>query len=99
MLANEQVVDGACWRCDSAVVQKELEQWFFRITNYADELLSDLDKLAGWPDKVLTMQRNWIGKSTGTNIDFPLLGHKGPLRVFTTPPYTIFGSTFFSLSL
>jgi len=99
VLANEQVVDGACWRCDSAVVQKELEQWFFRITKYADELLNGLDNLAGWPDKVLTMQRNWIGKSTGAEIDFPLVGHEGALRVFTTRPDTIFGATFVSLAV
>ena len=73
VLANEQVIDGSCWRCDSAVVQKELEQWFFRITEYAEELLGDLDKLSGWPDKVLTMQRNWIGKSVGAEFDFPPL--------------------------
>jgi leucyl-tRNA synthetase len=99
VLANEQVVDGACWRCDSAVVQKELEQWFFRITDYAEELLNDLDKLEGWPDKVLTMQRNWIGKSTGAEIDFSLVGHEGSLRIFTTRPDTIFGATFVSLAV
>ena len=99
VLANEQVVDGACWRCDSAVVQKELEQWFFRITDYADELLQDLDKLSGWPDKVITMQRNWIGKSIGAEIDFPLSGHDGTLRIFTTRPDTIFGATFVSLAV
>ncbi len=99
VLANEQVVDGACWRCDSTVVQKQLEQWFFRITDYAEELLSDLDKLEGWPDKVLSMQRNWIGKSTGAEIDFPLVGHDGALRIFTTRPDTIFGATFVSLAV
>ena len=99
VLANEQVVDGACWRCDSAVVQKELEQWFLRITDYAEELLNDLDKLEGWPDKVLTMQRNWIGKSTGAEIDFPLVEHPGALRIFTTRPDTIFGATFVSLAV
>jgi leucyl-tRNA synthetase len=99
VLANEQVVDGACWRCDSAVVQKELEQWFFRITDYAEELLADLDKLNGWPDKVLTMQRNWIGKSVGAEVDFPLVGHEGALRIFTTRPDTIFGATFVSLAV
>jgi leucyl-tRNA synthetase len=99
VLANEQVVDGACWRCDSAVVQKELEQWFFRITDYAEELLNDLDKLQGWPDKVLTMQRNWIGKSIGAEIDFPLIDHEGALRIFTTRPDTIFGATFVSLAV
>ena len=98
VLANEQVVDGACWRCDSPVAQKELEQWFFRITDYAEELLNDLDKLVGWPDKVLTMQRNWIGKSTGAEIDFPLVGQEGALRIFTTRPDTIFGATFVSLA-
>ena len=99
VLANEQVVDGACWRCDSAVAQKELEQWFFRITDYAEELLEDLDKLGGWPDKVLTMQRNWIGKSIGAEIDFPLVGHEGALTIFTTRPDTIFGATFVSLAV
>ena len=99
VLANEQVVDGACWRCDSAVVQKELEQWFLRITDYAEELLNDLDKLDGWPDKVLTMQRNWIGKSTGAEIDFPLVAYPGALRIFTTRPDTIFGATFVSLAV
>ena len=99
VLANEQVIDGNCWRCDSAVVQKELEQWFFRITHYAEELLSDLDKLNGWPDKVLTMQRNWIGKSVGAEIDFPLAGHQGALRIFTTRPDTIYGATFVSLAV
>ena len=99
VLANEQVVDGACWRCDSAVVQKELEQWFFRITDYAEELLQDLNKLEGWPVKVLTMQRNWIGKSTGAEIDFPLIEHDGGLRIFTTRPDTIYGATFVSLAV
>ncbi len=99
VLANEQVIDGACWRCDSAVAQKELEQWFFRITAYAEELLNELDKLEGWPDKVLTMQRNWIGKSTGAEIEFPLVGHEGSLRIFTTRPDTIFGATFDSLAV
>ncbi len=98
-MANEQVIDGACWRCDSPVTQKELEQWFFRITDYAEELLSDLDTLSGWPDKVLTMQRNWIGKSVGAEIDFPLIGHEGALRIFTTRPDTIFGATFVSLAI
>src|ERR1700756_891397 len=73
VLANEQVIDGACWRCDSPVTQKELEQWFFRITDYAEELLQDLNQLIGWPEKVLIMQRNWIGKSIGAEILFPLV--------------------------
>jgi len=99
VLANEQVIDGACWRCDSAVIQKELEQWFFRITDYAEQLLGDLEKLSGWPDKVLTMQRNWIGKSIGAEIDFPLVGSANALRIFTTRPDTIFGATFVSLAV
>ncbi|HEY5648096.1 MAG TPA: class I tRNA ligase family protein, partial [Nitrospiria bacterium] len=65
VLANEQVIEGRCWRCDTPVIQKELSQWFFRITEYAEELLSECDRLPGWPDRVLTMQRNWIGKSLG----------------------------------
>jgi leucyl-tRNA synthetase len=99
VLANEQVINGACWRCDSAVIQKELEQWFFRITDYAEPLLGDLDKLDGWPDKVLTMQRNWIGKSIGAEIDFPMVGRENALRIFTTRPDTIFGATFVSLAV
>ena len=99
VLANEQVIDGHCWRCDSEVTQKELEQWFFRITDYAEELLRDLDQLPGWPDKVLTMQRNWIGKSVGAEIDFPLVGRTGALRIFTTRQDTIFGATFVSLAV
>ena len=99
VLANEQVIEGLCWRCDSAVVQKELEQWFFRITDYAEELLRDLDRLPGWPEKVLTMQRNWIGKSVGAEILFTLVGHEGALRVFTTRPDTIYGATFVSLAV
>jgi leucyl-tRNA synthetase len=99
VLANEQVIDGACWRCDSEVIQKELDQWFFRITDYAEELLKDLDQLGGWPDKVLAMQRNWIGKSIGAEIEFPLAGHDGALRIFTTRPDTIFGATFVSLAV
>ncbi|MGH7834031.1 MAG: leucine--tRNA ligase, partial [Candidatus Binatia bacterium] len=99
VLANEQVIDGGCWRCDTEVTQKELEQWFFRITAYADELLDDLDRLDGWPDKVLTMQRNWIGKSVGAEIDFPLVGRDGSLRIFTTRQDTVYGATFASLAV
>jgi leucyl-tRNA synthetase len=99
VLANEQVIEGACWRCDSAVIQKELEQWFFRITQYAEELLQDLDRLGGWPDKVLTMQRNWIGKSIGAEILFPLVSGKEALRVFTTRQDTVYGATFLSLAV
>ncbi|HXG52860.1 MAG TPA: leucine--tRNA ligase [candidate division Zixibacteria bacterium] len=98
VLANEQVIDGACWRCDSPVTQKELDQWFFRITAYAEELLADLDRLSGWPEKVLTMQRNWIGKSSGAEIDFPLAGRDDALRIFTTRQDTVYGATFVSLA-
>ncbi|MCH8055208.1 MAG: leucine--tRNA ligase [Deltaproteobacteria bacterium] len=99
VLANEQVVEGACWRCETAVTQKELEQWFFRITAYADELLEGLDRLDGWPDKVLTMQRNWIGKSVGAEILFPLADQDGSLRIFTTRQDTVYGATFVSLAV
>jgi leucyl-tRNA synthetase len=98
VLANEQVEDGCCWRCDSAVEQKELEQWFFRITDYAEELLDYTNKLPGWPERVLTMQRNWIGKSIGCEIDFPLEGHLDKIKVFTTRQDTLFGATFMSLA-
>src|SRR5947199_5626390 len=96
VLANEQVVNGGyCWRHeDTLVQQRELEQWFLRITNYADELLRDLDRLAGWPEKVRTMQRNWIGRSEGTLVDFRLDGPSGEkISVFTTRVDTIFGAT------
>ncbi|MEK6680182.1 MAG: leucine--tRNA ligase [Nitrospirota bacterium] len=98
VLANEQVEDGKCWRCDSIVKQKELEQWFFKITDYAEELLSYTDKLPGWPENVLMMQRNWIGKSTGAEIDFPIAGTKEKITVFTTRQDTIFGATFMSIA-
>ncbi|HEY6837766.1 MAG TPA: leucine--tRNA ligase, partial [Geobacteraceae bacterium] len=98
VLANEQVEDGCCWRCDSEVQQKELDQWFFRITAYADELLDYTYKLAGWPERVLTMQRNWIGRSTGCEIDFPLEGRMTKIKVFTTRQDTLFGATFMSLA-
>jgi len=98
VLANEQVEDGACWRCDSEVKQKELDQWFFRITDYAEELLDWTFKLPGWPERVLVMQRNWIGKSIGCEIDFPLEGQSGAIKVFTTRQDTVFGATFMSLA-
>lgn len=99
VLANEQVVgEGNCWRCDTPVEGKELEQWFFRITQYAEELLEWCEKLPGWPEKVLTMQRNWIGKSPGTEIDFPLADGSDKLTVFTTRPDTLYGATFMSLA-
>ncbi len=100
VLANEQVVgEGQCWRCDTPVQGQELEQWFFRITQYAEELLSFCEKLPGWPEKVLTMQRNWIGKSSGTEIEFPLEDGSGALTVFTTRPDTLYGATFMSLAV
>ncbi|MGA7827828.1 MAG: leucine--tRNA ligase, partial [Geobacteraceae bacterium] len=98
VLANEQVEDGCCWRCDSEVVQKELDQWFLRITEYAEELLECTDKLPGWPERVLTMQRNWIGKSSGCEIDFALESGTGSVRVFTTRQDTLYGATFMSLA-
>ena len=98
VLANEQVEDGCCWRCDNQVKQKELEQWFFRITDYAEELLDWTNRLPGWPERVLTMQRNWIGKSYGCEIDFPLEKGNGAVRVFTTRQDTLFGATFMSLA-
>ena len=95
VLANEQVVDGCCWRHETTPVeQRELEQWFFRITRYADELLADIAKLeGGWPERVLEMQRNWIGRSEGAEIDFHLEGTGQPVRVFTTRVDTIYGAT------
>ena len=98
MLANEQVIGGMCWRHeDQPVEQRELEQWFLRITKYADELLRDLDKLQGWPEKVRIMQQNWIGRSEGTLVDFDLGGTVGPagstITVFTTRVDTIYGAT------
>jgi leucyl-tRNA synthetase len=98
VLANEQVEDGGCWRCDSEVRQKELDQWFFRITDYADELLEWTHKLPGWPERVLIMQRNWIGKSFGCEINFPLENTSGFVKVFTTRQDTVFGATFMSLA-
>src|ERR1700676_1121499 len=103
VLANEQVVDGACWRCGTPVVLRELEQWFFRITAYADELLKGLDTLADWPEKVVVMQRNWIGRSEGARVKFEVAGDvRAPgtgapglaIDVFTTRIDTIYGATF-----
>ncbi|HJZ12634.1 MAG TPA: leucine--tRNA ligase, partial [Acidobacteriota bacterium] len=98
VLANEQVIDGRCWRCDSAVTIDELEQWYFKITDYADRLLQSLDELKNWPEKVVTMQRNWIGKSTGAYIDFGIEHRKENIRVFTTRLDTIYGATFVVLA-
>src|SRR5438093_270923 len=95
VLANEQVEDGRCWRCDSEVAPREIDGWFFKITSYADELLAWCDRLPGWPERVLTMQRNWIGKSEGAEFDLPVAGHHGlSIRVFTTRPDTVFGMTY-----
>ncbi|MFB3062808.1 MAG: leucine--tRNA ligase, partial [Candidatus Binatia bacterium] len=99
VLANEQVEEGRCWRCEHEVGTRKLDQWFFRITQYADELLRDCDTLTGWPEKVLTMQRNWIGKSLGAEINFPLEDKKkGELKVFTTRQDTVYGATFVSIA-
>lgn len=100
VLANEQVEGGKCWRCESKVTKKDLEQWFLKITAYADELLEGLEELKdGWPERVLTMQQNWIGRSDGALIDFEIEGMTGErLRVFTTRPDTLFGATFLSIA-
>jgi leucyl-tRNA synthetase len=98
VLANEQVEAGLCWRCSSVVQHKELEQWFFKITAYAEELLSWCDKLPGWPERVLTMQRNWIGKSVGVEVGFTVEGTGEKLTIFTTRPDTLFGVTFMSIA-
>ncbi len=101
VLANEQVIDGACWRCDSPVEQKEIPQWFIKITAYAEELLNDLDTLDGWPEMVKTMQKNWIGRSEGVNLDFAVAidGYaEKQLRVYTTRPDTLFGVTYVAVA-
>jgi len=98
VLANEQVEQGLCWRCGTVVMEKELWGWFFRITQYAEELLDWTEKLPGWPPQVLTMQRNWIGKSYGAEVGFPLAARAGEIRVFTTRPDTLYGVTFMSLA-
>ncbi|WP_193510111.1 leucine--tRNA ligase [Cryobacterium sp. BB736] len=95
VLANEQVVDGRCERCDNIVEKKKLTQWYFKITDYADRLLDDLEQLEGhWPSKVLSMQRNWIGRSTGADVEFEIEGREDKVPVFTTRPDTLFGATF-----
>ncbi|MFH1692191.1 MAG: leucine--tRNA ligase [Candidatus Omnitrophota bacterium] len=96
-LANEEVIDGGCWRCHTPVVQKDLEQWFLKITDYSDRLLEDLDALKEWPPAVLAMQKNWIGKSEGVEIDFKL-DEETSITVFTTRPDTIFGATYVVLA-
>ena len=94
VLANEQVIDGRCERCDSVVEIRELEQWFFKITAYADALLDDLELLPEWPEKVRVMQANWIGRSEGAHLKFAIEGESAPLEVFTTRPDTLYGATF-----
>jgi leucyl-tRNA synthetase len=98
VLANEQVIDGCCWRCDTAVEKKEIPQYFMRITDYADELLDDLDKLDGWPERVRTMQRNWIGKSEGVELEFTVADSNEPLRVYTTRPDTLMGVSYVAVA-
>lgn len=98
VLANEQVIEGKCWRCDSQVIKKDLSQWFLKITDYADVLLKDLDLLKGWPDRVKTMQENWIGRSEGLefNLEVPELGEK--IAAYTTRPDTVYGITFLAMA-
>lgn len=98
VLANEQVINGRGWRSDALVERKEIPQWFLKITSYADELLSDLDNLHGWPEQVKTMQRNWIGRSIGINISFKVADHTELLQVYTTRPDTIMGVTFMAIA-
>ena len=99
VLANEQVIAGRCERCGSEVIRRLLTQWYFKITEYADRLLADMEPLAGkWPDRVLLMQRNWIGRSEGAEIEFPIEGRDEPVTVFTTRPDTLYGATFFVIA-
>lgn len=98
VLANEQVIDGKCWRCDHEVVKKDLSQWFFKITDYADELLKDLDLLPGWPERVKTMQHNWIGRSEGLEFSFEIPALNDKVAVYTTRPDTAYGVTFMALA-
>jgi len=98
VLANEQVHDGCCWRCDTPVERKEMKQWFIKTTEYADELLHHLDHLPGWPDMVKEMQRNWIGKSFGAEIHFDLVGNKEHIEVYTTRPDTLLGATYVAVA-
>ena len=98
VLANEQVIDGKCWRCDCEVSRKSLEQWFLRITDYADRLLSDLEKLKGWPERVKVMQENWIGRSEGMEFSFPVPSINAKIPVYTTRQDTVFGVTYMVLA-
>jgi len=97
VLANEQAEGGLCWRCKSVVVQREMEQWFLRITAYQDQLLDDMKKIPAWPERVLVQQKNWVGRSPGAEVDFPVDGQE-PIRVFTTRVDTIYGATFMVLA-
>ncbi len=99
VLANEQVVNGRCWRCDGAVRKREFDQWFLRTTDYADELLDELDNLTEWPDEVRTMQRNWIGRSHGAQFLFEVEGCDDKIEIFTTRPDTVFGVSFMALAV
>ena len=98
VLANEQVIDGRGWRSDALVERREIPQWFMRITAYADELLGELERMPGWPESVKTMQRNWIGRSEGVELDFEVVGEDEPLTVFTTRPDTLFGVTYMAVA-
>jgi len=98
VLANEQVIDGCCWRCDTPVERREIPQYFMRITDYAEELLGDLEQLDGWPEQVATMQHNWIGKSEGVEVHFGLGSDPEPLKVFTTRPDTLMGVTYVAVA-
>lgn len=98
VLANEQVHDGCCWRCDTPVERKEMDQWFVRTTAYAEELLSELDNLTGWPEEVVAMQRNWIGKSKGVNLSFTIKDSDEQLEVYTTRPDTLYGVTYLAVA-
>lgn len=99
VLANEQVIEGRCWRCETVVVRKSLSQWFFKITDYAERLLENLEKLQGWPERVKLMQKNWIGKSYGAEIEFPVVGRPDvTIPIYTTRPDTIFGVTYMVLA-
>lgn len=98
VLANEQVLDGCCWRCHTEVEKKEISQWFMKITAYADELLQDLEKLDGWSEQVRTMQVNWIGRSEGLEIDFAVTGQEQPISIYTTRPDTLLGVTYLAVA-
>ncbi|MFG1705978.1 leucine--tRNA ligase [Nonomuraea sp. M3C6] len=99
VLANEQVVAGKCERCGADVIRRELTQWYFKITDYAQRLLDDMEELNGWPERLLTMQRNWIGRSEGADVLFEIEGREEPVHVYTTRPDTLFGATFFVVAV